>query len=439
MDFFLFLLVNAALFVRPAEVVPDLAGLPIYNALILTNLVVALPKIVGQFNFDKLRVEPVTVCVLGFLVSIVLSHLVHLNLRMAWEGGYEFAKVVLYYLLMVSVLDTTAKLRQFLAALALCIASLTTLALLNYYGVVDIPSLAAVTDPEVDAATGEIYVVLRLCSTGILHDPNDLSLILIVGLGVCLYLVGARPGGLPRPYWLVPAGLSLYALGLTHSKGGFLAFLAATGALFQARFGFKKAVMLAAVFLPLIIVLFAGRQTNISSDDTAQDRIQLWSQGFILFRESPLFGIGQNLYGERVGLIAHNSYVHAFAELGFLGGTFFFGAYASGVWTLLTLGKHAASIGNTDLRRLRPHLTAILVGYAAGMITVSRNYIVPTYMVLGLVATYLRLVAADSPHLTGPDGPIPTLGPRLIKWLAMAGMTCLLAANLLIKLLIQPA
>ena len=84
------------------------------------------------------------------------------------------------------------------------------------------------------------------------------------------------------------------------------------------------------MFLPIMFILFGGRQTNINmgGDDTMQERVQLWSEGLDLFREAPVFGIGYREYAEQVGQVAHNSFVHCYAELGFFGGTIFLAAFA---------------------------------------------------------------------------------------------------------------
>jgi putative inorganic carbon (hco3(-)) transporter len=398
MEFILFILVNATLFIRPAEVVPALTGLPIYNVLISICLMASFPRIFDQLTGRSLFESPISACVLGLLAAVMLSHLSHLNFSGLLEGGSEFAKIILYYLLMVSVVDSPARLRRFLWLLVGFTVVLTVLALLQYHDLIDVPSLQSVGDQEVDAATGEEYTVLRLCSTGIYNDPNDLCLILLVTMGICLYGLGDRRAGPLRYLWLAPLVLFGYALTKTHSRGGFLALLAAMMVLFHARFGWRKAIPLAMVALPAAFVLFAGRQTNIStSDDTGQDRIQLWAQGFALLRQSPLFGIGQNRYAEEVGLVAHNSFIHGFTELGVFGGSLFTGIFYCALSALHRLGPSQMLIPDPELRRLRPYLMAIVAAYAAGLLTISRNYIVPTYMIFGLVNVYLRLATEGSP------------------------------------------
>src|SRR5205814_9877341 len=120
-------------------------------------------------------------------------------------------------------------------------------------------------------------------------------------------------------------------------------------------FSWAKTLPLAAVVLPAMFFVFAGRQTNISTgaDDTMQARIQLWSEGLQLFREAPLFGIGYREYAEQAGQVAHNSFVHCYTELGFFGGTAFLSAFACVVLGLYRLGGRPAPGTDPGLARLR--------------------------------------------------------------------------------------
>jgi hypothetical protein len=393
--FALFILVTATMFIRPSELVPTLAGLPIYNVLISACLLASLPQVMAQLGGRSLAETPISACVVGLLPAAALSRLSHQDFSGIGDA-VDFGKVILYYLLLVGLIDSPARLSRFLRMLVVSTAVLTVLALLQYHGLIDIEALQSIYDQESDEQGGDSFV-LRLCSTGIFHDPNDLSMILIVAMGACLFQMGGRRPAFTRLLWLGTLVLFGYALTKTHSRGGFLALLAGLMVLFHSRFGWKRAVPLLALALPAAFVLFAGRQTNISTDgDTGQDRIRLWAEGFALLRGSPIFGIGQNRYAEEVGLVAHNSFIHGFTELGVLGGALFTGAFASAFLTLRALGARSSEIRDPELRRLRPYLMAMVAAYAFGLLTISRNYVIPTYLVLGLAVTYVRLVAADS-------------------------------------------
>ena len=193
MAFTLFILVNATLFIRPAEVVPALAGLPIYNVLISTCLMASFPRIIDQLTGRSLLREPdqrmrPRPARRGDPVTPVASELLG-----SPGGGRRVRQVILYYLLLVSVVDSPARLRRFLWLLVVFTARP------DRAGPAPIPRHDRHPLAPVDRGswrsirrTGEEYIVLRLCSTGIYHDPNDLCLILLVAMGICLYGLGDR-------------------------------------------------------------------------------------------------------------------------------------------------------------------------------------------------------------------------------------------------------
>ena len=91
------------------------------------------------------------------------------------------------------------------------------------------------------------------------------------------------------------------------------------------------------------------------------------------------------------GLVAHNSYVHCFVELGFIGGTFFFGCFFLTIWALYRtwLGQH--HLLSPELRRMLPYIAAIMTAWCVGMLSLSRCYAPSTYMIAGLGAAYVNL------------------------------------------------
>ena len=142
----------------------------------------------------------------------------------------------------------------------------------------------------------------RLNGTGLFNDPNDLCNFLVIGILISLFVMIDLRKGFRRLLWVAPLGMLLYALKLTHSRGGLITLSAGVFTFLQARFGWKKTVLVAGLLLPAMIVLFSGRQTTVdvsSTEDTSQHRIQLWAEGFAVFPQSPLFGIGMNEYDEQ--------------------------------------------------------------------------------------------------------------------------------------------
>jgi O-antigen ligase len=429
--FALFILVNASLFIRPAEFVPAIEGWPIYAVLATLALLAALPQVLAQLTRSTLVERPITACVVTIFCATILSHLTFPSIWHARTAGTEFFKLLLYHLLLVAVIDSAERLRRFLACLVLLGVVVTTLALLQYHGYLDIPALAEVQHGYTDSATGEHSTVVRLVSTGIFNDPNDLCLLLVFTMAACVYgLDAASPTLFRYCCWAAPLILFAYALTLTQSRGGFLGVLAAVVVLIWTRLGWRKGLPIASIALPVMFFLYSGRQTDLAMDDgTAQERVQLWSQGLTLFRRAPVFGIGYGQFVEEIGKVAHNSFVHTFAELGFLGGTAFLGAFAL---AFRTVQQTRAASTESEITRLRPYLLAIITGYAVGMLSLSRAYVVPTYLVLALAVAYSQIARA-APAAT----PFPRVGTRLVLRLSALSVTFLAATYAFVRLFVR--
>jgi hypothetical protein len=456
-SYFLFLLVTATLFVRPQEITQAVYGWQIYEFLILACLAASFPRVLKQLSRSSLRDNPITACVLGLWAAVVLSQLARFWIGGAWEYGFMFFKLVVYYLLLVAVVDSERRLKGFLWWLFLFICVVAALALLNWHGVLRLPGMEANQQMMVNRETGELTVLPRLVSTGIFNDPNDLAMILVVGVAIGLCFFADPAFGTFRPLFLLVVGVLGYATFLTQSRGGLLALMAALLALSHARWGWKRTVLLAAIVLPLLLVVMQGRITDFDegmSGGTGSGRIRGWGMGLGAFRQQPLFGIGCGNYAEELGNVAHNSFVHAFTELGFFGGALFLGAFVAAIVMLYRLrqvpsppsgrgvggegmlaygarvpGGEGVPAEHSDLNRLLPCVTAILAGFAVAMFWLSRNYVPPTYMVLGLATAYVQIAC-------GQTQPLPMrFDSRFLKRLALGSVYFLVALYVFIHIM----
>jgi O-antigen ligase len=433
LPFGLFILVNAVLFIRPAELIPELNDLPLYEIAILAAIAAAAPQMIGQLSRRSLLSLPVSVFVLGLLVAVVLSHLAQTALTAAFDSCIQFFKIVLLYLLIVANVRTTQRLRVLLFCLVGLMFCQVGLGLLVYFKILDIKALKPFGQGEFDPDTGEVTILSRLCGAGIFNDPNDLCVLLAIGLILTLYLLGDRQAGSIRFVCLVPLVVFAAAVPLTHSRGGLLAVLAGLTVLAVSRFGGKRAVVIFGILIPLLLTA-GGRMTQFdldNSDDTSQLRIQLWSEGLVMLRSAPLFGIGQGNYENEVGAVAHNSFVHAYTELGFFGGTCFFGAFAYIAWAFWRLRGNLDLATHPALFRLRPYLLAMVAALAAGLFSLTRIYTQSTYLILGLCTAYLQIVEAAVP------GAVPRLTVALVVRLTLLSGLFLFGLHLLTIVLVK--
>jgi O-antigen ligase len=397
--FFLFLLVNAALFVRPAEIVPAVVGWNIYEFLILACLALSIPAVLEQFTAKSLELRPVTLCVLGVFLAILLSHLAQLDFEKLYENGILFGKIIVYYILFVGLVDSPARLRVFLFWMLLFATVTISIAVLQFHGVVKLPNLEQIIDNAHDKQTGNDVNFMRLAGSGIFHDPNEIGVLICVAFLLGLYwLFDQRSGGL-RFLWAAPLVFFLYALTLTQSRGAVLALAAGLGVFLTARFGWRTALLIGVLLLPAGALVLAGRMTAISTGEgTAQERIQIWSDGMMLMRDAPLFGVGKDKFAESISHVAHNSYLQCFVELGVFGGMFFLGAFYLAASQLFRMGdwrKHAFLDPQTA--RVHPYIFGVVASYAVGMASLTLCYNLPTYTVLALATVFARTTPMDPP------------------------------------------
>lgn len=433
MNFGLFLLLNALLLLRPEDLFPDLAGTRLYLILICLCFLSSAKSVAERFAPSEMLNRPIFCCVFGMLVAVVLSHLGTGWIGGALEDGAEFAKVAAYYVLLIAVIDSPKRLRMFLGWLVLLVAGMTTLGLLQFHGMIDWAVLRPIDQRGIDELTGEEFLFPRLRSVGIYNDPNDLCLILTTGV-LCCFARSATAARLATSLaWLTPVGLFGYAITATYSRGGLLGFAVGLGAVVVARLGLRRGLPLAAAGLVALLAVFSGRQTdfNLDGEDTSQGRLRLWAEGIALLSRNPITGIGVGRYADEVGLVAHNSFVHAFVETGLVGGTLFTGAFSLAIIGLHRLPRQGSFWEHErSYTALRACILAMVIAYAAGAFTVSRTYTVPTYMILGLATAYLRI------SLPWPPDSFRMTRAQVIR-LVLGGIVVLAVLKVLTQALVQ--
>lgn len=457
MAYILFLMANAALFLRPAELISGLGDFPLYMYLITAAILASAQNILEQLRPRNLFYQPITVCVLVVTFAVATSHLSTGNIRGALEGVNAMVKVLLYYLTLVAVINTPPRLRVFLMTTAMSATVMIALSIADYRNFVAEWSgrddLALVREEEKDLfetnaprrlrhvvdwggidAGGEQEWVFRITGLGMFRDPNDFALVLTLTSIISAYFLTDPRLSLARYLWAIPILLSGWGLFLTHSRGGMLGGGVALMAWLATKHGGKVAIaigLMGALAVPVAL----GRQGNIDvSGGTGQQRIQLWADGLNQLKTSKApFGIGEGRYHEIAGLVAHNSFIHAYVELGLFGGTFFFGCFFLPAWAFFLMKRHGLRFENPELARMFPFMAAILGGWCMGMASLSRCYVPPTYMICGTAAAFLNLAG----YYRRRPFPILVFNHGLIRHLAACSLGFLVCCFVFVRLFVR--
>lgn len=398
MDFFLFLLVNAALFLRPQDLFESVQTIPFYNILIVTNLIVASPAIMKELG-QGLEKLPGTACVLGIWIAIVASLLARSNLEGAWLYGVEFMKVVAYFILMTSILTTKERLGWFVATFIILTVAVSAISIADFNGYRDFPIIKHAREGVTDKVTGIRSDIFRLTAYGVFGDPNDLSMMTVVCMILCLgglLMKGLESLRIP----LLAAFLFLgYALLLTQSRGGLLALIAGIGAMLLARYGASQSTLAIAGVVPVVLTVFGGRQASFGeaiSSGTGGARTELWYSGLQWMKWAPIFGLGHGEFAKEHGLVAHSSYVQALAEWGIIGGTMFLGLFFVVCYSIWRLKDVKEEIVSSFLYYYQPYFMGAMAAYVVSMFTLTRNEAVPTFLIAGLGLSYERLAREET-------------------------------------------
>ncbi|HTD95884.1 MAG TPA: O-antigen ligase family protein [Edaphobacter sp.] len=160
--------------------------------------------------------------------------------------------------------------------------------------------------------------ILRIRGLSFISDPNDFSQ-LIVSLIPCLFFFWKKGKILLNTLViLVPSGILLFGMYLTHSRGAIVAFLAVVAISSRRKIGTLPATVLAGLlFVGMTALNWSGGRGI--SEQAGADRMAAWGTGLILIRTHPVFGVGYQRFTEYNDITAHNSIVVCAAELGVFG------------------------------------------------------------------------------------------------------------------------
>jgi O-antigen ligase len=375
----------AFLFVRPQEWVPGLIGLPVMDAVVGLALITWL----GSLSRREWRLGsvPQNWFMLGLFLATLLSHASHRWLTGVIETFRDFGKVTLLYFLIVTLVNSVQRVKLLILVMAVGCLFLAAHGMLQ------------ASSPGHAGFGGSLAIVdgdlVRVRGLGIFHDPNDLALMLVVVLPFLLsHALFSGAAFASRLLGAAAAVPITYCIYLTNSRGGWLALGVMLVAFLGLHLRSKGAsAALAVLVLAALVVLGPSRLSTISTEEgSAHGRMITWGEGNRMLKQFPLFGIGYGLFAGRseLHLVAHNSFVHCWAELGLFGYFFWLGLILASMKDGLCLAKAPpdAPEDAVQLARLGRAGLAGLMGFLAAAFFLSRTYTQPLYVLLGLFAAF---------------------------------------------------
>lgn len=236
----------------------------------------------------------------------------------------------------------------------------------------------------------------RVRYRGELHDPNELGMTICIGaLSFMIAFANQRRRAGTIALAVLGGLMVLYCVVLTQSRGAIVVFAIVCGVYVARRYGIAGMIAGAAAAAP---VLALGGRSGSKADASTQLRYEAWSAGLEMFKRSPIFGVGKRQFGEHHFMTAHNSYVLAFAEMGFPGLVLFICLL---FLTLKTLIRGVIDLNHVSGARPAQVWAMSLIASFCGMMfsinTLSFCYHTVLWVFLGLGGAWVSVVRHHKP------------------------------------------
>ncbi len=306
---------------RPAEMIPALA--PLRTELLTGGFVLVVSIIHQKYKTGKfsLPIDRITVAMSVFLFVIMISMVTSYEKTETWNTAVDFIKLMVFYYLIVAIIDTEKKFVAFVV---------TFLLLISYIGFDAFRLYLAgefVHTMDVDRLTG---------GTSAGGDANSLA----NTLASTLPFIVASAMYFRKLWAKIPLyGLTLFLvvlIALTGSRAGIIAFGAVIfGSILFSR---NKVVVIVVVTILLLAgwaVLpdqYKNRYMTLTDTDDLNEvssgRWDIWKNGIRMFINRPILGVGAGAFkwanksgdfGRGKFIAPHNIYIQLLSTTGIIG------------------------------------------------------------------------------------------------------------------------
>ena len=335
---------------------------------------------------DKNLSTPIHKYIFSFFIVVVISCTLN-NPSLAFDRIWKFLlNIILPTVLLSNVLTSIDRQKRLMFWLVLTGGFIAHHSIGQYYS----PDHLGWTGLEAMWRTDKkLWQVLWY---GIMADPNDLGQFFLVLVPFTIYLFGQATSILIKLILLTNFGLIMVGIFLTNSRGTLLGLLIVTGYWFFRKYGVFKTAVAVLVASPGILIIASSGGEISAEDESANQRLDAWIQGYFMFRDNILFGVGAlGGFAENHNKTAHNTLVLTYAETGILGYFMWtFMLFATWLWLYKLSAGQSFSDANLNLNKkiekervLADTLLYSLLGFLISAFFLSRSYTMILFMLVG--------------------------------------------------------
>lgn len=386
-------LVAASCFVHISPLQVHIAS---FRPVLILSLVTLLSYLFSEKYTNKFSYKPLEFwLMLLMLCGMMLSSRNAYDSQATWDAVIVFAKFVLFFLLLINMLDNRDKLKWWINGLLLSAGWLV-------YRCWDLRGTTGARFENVDG--------------GVVNDSNQYAAALIL----LLPLAVARAMQTEEVWW-VRVGAAIGAFGMvmsiiiTVSRGAFLG-LAVSFVMFLLYFQpYRKKIILFALLLSLAVAPFVPQyyinrtktvfsSEDVEEDSSAQSRLTSWGLAYELWKQHPLFGVGMNNFGYYMGYryegrawgerghVAHSLWLQTMGEGGLVVAVPFLGLLFLFFYRMRKTKKQCND------GAIYIDISALQVGFVGFLVAatfVNRLFYEPIFWWCGMGAIHARLLSLE--------------------------------------------
>lgn len=378
---------------RPYELIPALKGTSSMAFWVaVATLLIFVPS---QLNFEGRLIPHIREAYLVLLLAVaaLLSVPFADDPNRAWLTCSDFLKVVVMFIVMVSVVRTPKRLGGLLF-LVLAVSCYLGFDAIGKYRAGEF----AYDGYRVAGGLGNLF-----------QNPNDLALHLVTIFPIAVALLLFTRNIFLKLLYAGIGVLMLVTIVLTYSRGGFLGLVAGVAVLtWKLQKRHRKTVLAAVVLFGVTFILLApsqysARVTNLGGDDSSIARKDDIVRSAIVALRHPLLGIGMDNYVLRStgNHATHNSYTQVAAEMGIPAAVLYILFLVASLKRLKRIERETASSRKT--RRwyyVAVGLQAALGAYMVSSFFASVAYLWYVYYLVGYAVALDHFLPASQPQLS---------------------------------------
>lgn len=373
------------LYIRPQDWISFMKDIPVDYIIMPLTIFWGLMSM--KENHNRLISLPQYMFLFFFLMSVILSNVIHGNYNAAYDQFIFFLKKILIFFMFLTVINSYVRMERTLLIIVILSTILAVQGIYQHIYGVGWAGQPLYWDGE------------RITWIGFWNGSNILALGFVTALPIAMEFAFSIFGNFFRFVGICSLALLSYGLWLCNSRGGILSAISVIFLFCLFRKGMKRGLIIAVVIILFLIPFMPSRSDMLNTkDESAKGREWLWEQGYHMLKQNPIFGVGKGQFTQYSdkNLVAHSNYVQNMAEMGLVGFFFWIGLLYFSVKGLYNLQKKLSTVddNNNEEKAFNNSLVRILIimlgAFYVGTIFITSE-VDPFYMLLGLSAAMMNI------------------------------------------------